>query len=493
MGTVRGSGRSPKRRIIIEVLNMKWNKSRSAVLFIIMVCLMWPIVSCTKGPKSAYSAGRGYPYWQSSVDIFAEGMALDDAGNLYICGSFRGKVDFDQGPGTVMKESKTNRGGYTNTAFLLKLGPSHDFQWVITDDNKYFQNLAINGDKLFIVGHPGIGLNNTWGGFLSRFDLDGKEQWTKTWGEHHEIDVSRLTIAIDGSRSVIHVCGSFGGKSSFQTSTSPKEFQSVGSMDGIYLIFDFDGNCDMASVRPGRSDLTVTDGPVELDDAGNTLFLTNEYYGEHFDTIAQTSLTKLYGKGESQWAKTWDGGKGKTSFDNFVTDTSGNLYVIGYTTGGTDLDPGPGSFVPPDTGSKQNGVMIKLDPSGEFLWGDVWGGPPTTEIWRADVPYSICLAGSEVWVSGPCNYESNLYPSKDGYQALAKDLAKDLRPGHRGGYISRFNSDGVFKQAYVEADINEIAHLIAGKDSKAYAIQYFTFNKHKSMLLMVLDQGDATQ
>jgi hypothetical protein len=465
------------------------------MISLLILLTIYTSFACSPASKSGITKKRGYPYWQSSQDIFAKDMAQDDSGNIYICGSFIGKVDFDPGPGEVMKESTTNKGGYTNTSFLLKFGPSLDYKWVITDDDNFFENLELNGDSIFVAGEE-PNPQAQWAGFLARFDSAGNEQWTQTWGEPGpNLPDDTWTIAIDSNLSEIYVCGSFQGKCSYQTSTTPEEFQAVGPRDGMYAVFDLDGNFLRAKVQPGRSDLSITESPVKLDGDRNTILIIDDYFGASFDKIGQNGLVKLDKKSHEAWSKIWDGGNGKTGLNDFTTDDSGNIYLIGYTLGGTDLDPGPADFVPQEIGpksySKGNPVMIKLSPSGDFQWADVWGGSAPM-----DTAQSVCFVNGEIWVAGICNSESNLAPERDKPgQALTKDLAKNLGSRKMVGYISRFDTDGHFLHGYVEPGVEEYGHLAVGENGTVYVIGHYGGFTKGGMILMSFagNQGATDQ
>ena len=57
----------------------------------------------------------------------ALGIAPDDAGNVYVTGSFRGTIDFDPGAGTQDLTSAGN-----NDIFVLKLDTSGNFDWAVS-------------------------------------------------------------------------------------------------------------------------------------------------------------------------------------------------------------------------------------------------------------------------------------------------------------------------------------------------------------------------
>jgi hypothetical protein len=55
------------------------------------------------------------------------GMCLDDDGNIYVVGQFKGKIDFDPGPDTQYREAEHNP-----DAFIVKLDETGAFIWLDT-------------------------------------------------------------------------------------------------------------------------------------------------------------------------------------------------------------------------------------------------------------------------------------------------------------------------------------------------------------------------
>jgi hypothetical protein len=85
-----------------------------------------------------------------------------------------------------------------------------------------------------------------------------------------------------------------------------------------------------------------------------------------------TALIILLGIGcHSQplsWVKQTVGGWDEFG-DDLVVDTSGNVYVVGFFTGPTDFDPGPGTFTyQPSVSGATNVYIQKLNKSGNLVW-----------------------------------------------------------------------------------------------------------------------------
>ncbi|MBL7963541.1 MAG: hypothetical protein JNM31_06820 [Flavobacteriales bacterium] len=84
-------------------------------------------------------------------------------------------------------------------------------------------------------------------------------------------------------------------------------------------------------------------------------------------------IQKLDANGQFLWACSL----GSTSTDDafaVTTDGSGNVIVSGRIAGSMDIDPGPGVMPVTTTNLSQDVLVLKLNASGGFVWGRVFGG-----------------------------------------------------------------------------------------------------------------------
>lgn len=80
------------------------------------------------------------------------------------------------------------------------------------------------------------------------------------------------------------------------------------------------------------------------------------------------------------WAKTTISGWDESAHDIKV-DNNGNVYTLGYFTGVTDFDPGPGTYtIQPSVVGASNMFLLKLDRKGSFLWVKSWDNG----VWTLD-------------------------------------------------------------------------------------------------------------
>ena len=130
----------------------------------------------------------------------------------------------------------------------------------------------------------------------------------------------------------------------------------------------------------GISDATA----IAVDPSGNVL-ATGTFFGTvDFDPGAGTTTlsaagfsqnafaVKLDTNGNLLWAKQFAGDDASGGV-GIGTDNLGSVYIDGFFTGTMDADPGAGTFSLASIGG-QDGFLIKLDSSGNLLWGHEFGG-----------------------------------------------------------------------------------------------------------------------
>ena len=190
-------------------------------------------------------------------------------------------------------------------------------------------NVYVTGfTKSFGVGGEGV--------FLLKYDSLGNILFQRTWGGSG--DDGGRGVAVDGSGN-IYVTGfteSFG----------------VGGEDVLLLKYDSLGNILFQQTWGGSGD--EAGRGVAVDGSGNVYVTGRTEFG--VGSIANVFLLKFDSLGSILFQKTWGG----TNYDDgygVAVDSSGNVYVTGFTTFGG-----------------QHVVLLKFDSSGNLLFQKAWGG-----------------------------------------------------------------------------------------------------------------------
>ncbi|MEI7607441.1 MAG: SBBP repeat-containing protein [Rhodospirillaceae bacterium] len=308
----------------------------------------------------------------------AEGIAVDNSGNVVVTGYFHDTVDFDPGAGTYSLSASVQ------DIFVEKLDSSGAFVWAksfVGSTVGVGSGVAMDGSgNVYITGYfmntvdfdPGAGIANltTNAGtavFIEKLDSSGNYVWAKAVGDTG-VD-SGNGIAVDGSGNV-YATGSFTGTVDFDPGAGTANLTGNGVGSVFIEKLDSSGNYVWAKAVSGSS--TNSGNGVAVDDSGN-VYTTGSFSGAaDFDPGAGTAnltsnggtgvfIEKLDSSGNYVWAKGF-GGSGNDAGTGIVVDGSRNVFVTGTITGSLDFDSGPGAATLSDSG-----FIARLDSSGVLL------------------------------------------------------------------------------------------------------------------------------
>ena len=274
---------------------------------------------------SKYS-GTGLRQWTqllgTSVDDNAYGVSTDASGNVYVTGYTYGSLD-----------GGTHAG--SRDAFVSKYSGAGVRQWTrqlgsSTWDEAHSVSVDASGG-VYVAGYTdgdldGNGNRGSWDAFVAKYSGAGELQWTRQLGTNSS-DVA-YGVSVDSSGNV-YVAG--------RTSGGLDGGTHVGSDDA------FVSKYSSAGVRQWTRQLgTASDdfagGGVTVDAFGDvyvTGYTSGGLDGNAHVGGADVFVSKYSGAGVRQWTRQL----GTTSSDEawgVSTDASGNVYVAGRTSGGLD-------------------------------------------------------------------------------------------------------------------------------------------------------------
>jgi len=327
----------------------------------------------------------------AGVQDLGYAIAVDDSGNVYTTGSFRGTADFDPGPGT---ENLTANG--TNPdIFILKLNANGNYIWAkriggtgldeakaIAVDNS--GNVYTTGSFTGTVDFdPGPGTENLTasGLFISKLDANGNYIWAKRIGGTGGM---ANAIAVDNSGNV-YTTGSFIGTVDFDPGPGTENLTANGANSDIFISkLDVNGNYVWAK-GIGGSSVQDQGRAITVDDSGY-VYTTGIFRGTaDFDpgpgtenltangTNPDIFISKLDANGNYIWAKQI-GGTGLDEANAIAVDDSGYVYTTGGFNGIADFDPGPGTENLTTSSSASDFFISKLDANGNYVWAGNMGG-----------------------------------------------------------------------------------------------------------------------
>ncbi len=323
----------------------------------------------------------------------ANGIAVDDSGNVYTTGSFGGTVDFNPGGGIA---NLTSAG--SADIFVSKLDSAGNFVWARRMGGKIFDHasgIAVDGSgNVYTTGSfgdtadfdPGSGTaSRTSGGgldiFVSKLSSAGNYVWARGMGG--ALNELATGIAVDGSGNV-YTTGNFVGKVDFDPSGGTTNLLSDGEEDIFVSKLSSAGNFVWARQMGGIS-IDQSTG-IAVDGSGN-VYTTGSFQGTaDFDPGFGTAILasagsmdvfvcKLNNIGDIVWAKQM-GGTSDDSPAGIAVDGVGSVYTTGYFEGTADLDPGSGTQNVKSVGGRDI-FISKLNSDGNFVWARSMGGPLT--------------------------------------------------------------------------------------------------------------------
>ncbi len=382
---------------------------------------------------------------------------IDQNNNVYTTGNFSGTVDFEPGPGTTALTAV-----YTDV-YISKLSGSGGLTWVKQIQSLNISNLSISwsigvdlSGNIYAMGQfmgtidfdPGPGVFNMTSSMPASYDLfvlklnsSGDFQWAKqiaSFALNQKVGV----MPIDGAGN-LYVYGCFMGTVDFDP--GPGVFNmtaSTVSRDPFVLKLSSDGGFIWARQINDPGEGTVLSTKI---DASNSIYLTGYFAGvADFDPGPSTTnldsingsayIWKLTNAGDLDWVKQFGAGGFVTSSSDLAFDITGNIYSTGGFQGSADMDPGPG-ITRLTTAGFGDAFVLKLNPTGSFIWARQLGGP------GSDGASGLCLDNSgNIILMGGFDGTADFDPGTGSYQ-LTSSGSDDI-------FITMLNPDGNFKYAF---------------------------------------------
>ena len=255
----------------------------------------------------------------TSQDDDAHGVAVDSAGNIYITGYVRG-----------------NFHGVTRVAladiFISKYDPSGNRLWSdlvgSADVDEGFGISCDAANNVYVGGYvqAGVGTNMLQGvadNILVKWDSAGNRQWVKEWGTANNQTIYALKVDPSGnSYAAGYTTGSMYG---------PKN----GGRDIILAKFDTDGN-PVWGIQRGTTENDQAQA-VTLDAAGNIYLAgktSGSLDGNPYVAAEDVFVSKYNSSGTEIWTKEL-GGDGNDEGTGVAVDTNGGIFVGGWWTSTT--------------------------------------------------------------------------------------------------------------------------------------------------------------
>lgn len=373
-------------------------------------------------------------------------MALDSVGNTYVAGSFNDTIDVDP---------------YANRSLNF---------------------IARNGRN----------------GFIVKIDSAGQLIWAKQLKVKQNNNISALIffrdLTVDKMGNIL-LTGSFKGTVDFNPGSGTANLKTNGYDQDIFIQkLDASGNFIWAK-RIGGS--VHDQGHSVTTDATGAVYLTGEFqYNVDFDPGAGSNnlssnglsdifVCKLDANGNFSWVKQI-GSAGQDRGVSIVLDNSGNVNVMVQFTDVADFNPGAGTFQLSPSGGRS--AIVKLDPSGNFIWAKKIGGNPKA--------MTIDPSG-QFYVTGSF-YDTTSFDLGNGTFNLVPKGESDI-------FISKLNSSGnlLWVKSMGSKDVDYANSVVLTPDGHVFIggifrdsvdfnpgtgmAQRYSLNKERSLFILKLD------
>jgi uncharacterized delta-60 repeat protein len=292
----------------------------------------------------------------------ATGITIDSSGNVYVTGASVGS------------------GGDLDYA-TIKYSAGRQ-QWVARYDGPASsadraQAIAVdNAGNVYVTGWTYVVPNSNNADYATiKYNSAGEQQWIAYYNGPGNLFDEATAIAVDESGNVFVTGDSWG---------------SGGNLDYATIKYDSSGQQQWVARYNGPGDFADVPAAIALDNSGN-VYVTGYSWGSGNDFDYAT--IKYNFSGEEQWVARYNGpGNNDDSARGIAVDSSGNVYVTGWSAAG------------PSTGFDY--ATIKYNSAGQEQWVARYSGPGN----QADEAAAIAIDNSgNVYVTGSSlNSEANL-------------------------------------------------------------------------------------
>lgn len=328
--------------------------------------------------------------WAKSIEgnnyVTSYSIVVDTNNNSYITGSFKATADFDPGSGVFNLTSIGN-----TDLFITKLDSAGAFLWVkrIESANPYSITIDL-AENIHLLGRfsgtvdfdPGIGISTIqsisgYYTFISKFNSHGDFLWVKRMGGESSGTDNSIAVDLNGN---VHATGCFGAYPrtvDFDPNVGIANLTAKSTKDAYVFKLNYQGDYVWAKQIGeinGLSRTTSTTltrfgtiytvghftGTIDIDPSISTQNLVSASIEEE-----DIFICKYDTSGNFLWGKSI-GSQGSDGANAVAVDAAGNVFITGFFEQTVDFDPGTGVFNL--SSSPSAAFVLKLNPSGNFIW-----------------------------------------------------------------------------------------------------------------------------
>ncbi len=320
-----------------------------------------------------------------------DGVVSDAVGNVYAVGMIYDNGEYNFGNGVTVAGNST--GGNT---VIVKYNSSGEAQWarstVVAPAYSYFQGVTtdsagsiyavgdISGTSEYNFGN-GVTVTGNYAGYymnavIVKYNSSGEAQWARsTVVAPSGSEFFSATTDYTGN---VYAVGYIRGTGEYNFGNGVTVAGNNTSNNVVIVKYNSAGDAQWAKstvVAPNASFFygATTDSEGNIYTVG-FIRTNNEYNfgnsitvsGGHMGTY-NAVVVKYNSAGEAQWAKSTVVAPGGSIFRGVITDTTGNVYTVGYIGGDGEYSFGNGVIVSGNC-TINNTVIVKYNSAGEAQW-----------------------------------------------------------------------------------------------------------------------------
>ncbi|MGB0863121.1 MAG: SBBP repeat-containing protein [Saprospiraceae bacterium] len=357
-------------------------------------------------------------------------LAIDNLGNIYLVGEFRGFVDFDPSIGLALKNSQSE-----SDIFIAQYDISGSFVRVNTIDGSgvdLAQNLELdNNGNIYITGlfsgtldfvagtsTDDLTTTQSMAAFVAKFTPTGSYVWAKKTENISSIIFNDLEIDNTGN---LYLTGAYRSSTDFNPSTMTNILPLSGNTDAFLVKYNNNGSLIWAKAIHGidiesaeavkiaqDGNILVTGyfvNSIDLDPSTNTNFVTS--VGQRDVFFANYSPS-----GSFRWGKSF-GGTGNEYGYALATDNQKRIFLAGTFQGTADVNPDQNTTNNITSSADADVFFARYDSVGNYKWSMSAGGS-NGELIQDIVVDNVLQIHATGWVQGTANFFGNTTINSNG-------------------------------------------------------------------------------
>ena len=311
--------------------------------------------------------------------VYADGVAVDRSGNVYVVGRASGRTSFD---GVEVA------GDSNAKMFLAKYSPQGAIAWARGYDFGWPGDVVAGSDGAVYATHSSpvpVSAGRITGSLWSKFDAQGNVLWSRgAWEAAAPGSSGRAVAGVFAQLAVgpnreVYFAGSYQGRVALDTPGAART-PLPDAVSGVFLArYTAAGTLDWVRTGNAPGAGPTSTGLVGLavhglavDGAGNAYLAGNASAGGAvFGNVSlpprggtDVYLLKYDARGQLLWGHQ-EGSAGDDGVGDVATDGAGNAYLLaGFFKGQARF----GRFALTGGSQYQNMALVKYDPAGEAVW-----------------------------------------------------------------------------------------------------------------------------